>query len=126
MTADPITIDLNARRKRLGMSCRVVAELTGVSLATVQRVMQGRYDHATVGNLRKIADAMGVRLDLTAQQDAQTLREQQAERKARELVAMVQATSALEAQAVGSADMRRMVDRTKHELLRSNRRLWSP
>ena len=58
--------------------------------------------------------------------DAEELRQQQAERKADELVQMVQSTSALEAQAVDQAQLDEMRRQTARELLRgSNRRLWA-
>jgi hypothetical protein len=54
------------------------------------------------------------------------VREQQAWKKARKLVGMVQGTSALEGQAVSEAAYQAMVERTYHELLAgSNHRLWS-
>ncbi len=58
--------------------------------------------------------------------DARDLKREQAERKARKLVSLVQGTSGLEGQAVDGQTLESMVERTTHELLAgSNRRLWS-
>ena len=120
-----IHADLNDRRRALGMSCRALADRSGVSLPTVQRAMMGQAERTTVRNVRRIAEAMGLDLALIPSVAAEAYRQKQAEQKARELVRMVQGTSGLEAQAVDETAMRRMIDRTKQELLRSKRKLWA-
>lgn len=117
--------DLNDRRRALGMSCRALAGRSGVSLPTVQRVMGGEAERTAVANVRRIAEALGLDLAFTPIADAETYRQKQAEEKARELVRMVQGTSGLEAQAVDETAMRRMIDRTKQELLKSKLKLWA-
>jgi len=58
--------------------------------------------------------------------DIRDLKREQAVRKAKKLVALVQGTSGLEGQAVGEKDVESMVKQTTHELLAgSKRRLWS-
>ena len=120
-----LQIDLNDRRKRLGMSCANVAERSGVSLPTVQRIMAGRCDGVAFANVFKVAEAVGVSVELSITTDAETTREQEARRKAERLVRMAQATSALEAQGVDAETLRRTVDRITQQLLASNRKLWA-
>jgi transcriptional regulator with XRE-family HTH domain len=127
--------DLELRRRELGMSYRVLAQRSGVSLPVVQRLLSGRIQSPSFRNVMAVAQALGEGLPRVLPDgsctfdfgvSAQKLREQQAEQKARGLVGMVQGTSALEAQAVNKTVYHTMVERTCHELLAgSNQRLWS-
>ncbi len=118
--------DLNERCRQLGMSHADVARLSGVSLPTVQRILGKEYHDATLSNLLRIAEALGLGLDFQPEDKVDALREQQARRKAKRLVGMVQGSSALEGQAVDQDTYERMVERTIHELLAGpNRKLWA-
>jgi transcriptional regulator with XRE-family HTH domain len=127
--------DLDRRRRELGMSYRVLAELSGVSLPVVQRLLAARIRYPRFENVMAIADALGkgsprILPDGTCTFEfptsAEELRESRAQEKARRLVALVQGTSALEDQAVDHAAYRAMINRTYHELLAgSGHRLWS-
>jgi hypothetical protein len=58
--------------------------------------------------------------------DARDLKREQAQRKAKKLVALVQGNSGLEGQAVDQKAVKSMVKQTTHELLAgSKRKLWS-
>jgi transcriptional regulator with XRE-family HTH domain len=106
------------------MSYAVVAERSGVSLATVHRVLAGH--DASISNLLAIARALGLGLECRAEADVETLLEQQARRKAERLVGMVQGSAALEGQAVDPQTREQMVRQTVHELLAgSKRKLWA-
>src|SRR5438067_10434482 len=94
---------LNARRRKLGMSCAALAKRSGVSLATVQRVLSGKHAEASFANVLAIAKALSMSVAIEPIASATEVRQRQARYKAERLVGMVQATSALEAQAV-SAD----------------------
>ena len=114
------------RRQELQMSLTELAARSGVSHATVQRVLSGIETTSRFDNLVAIADALGMELSATQRCSPQEFREEQAQQKARKLVGMVQATSALESQAVGGTKIQGMVQQTTHELLAgSSRRLWS-
>jgi transcriptional regulator with XRE-family HTH domain len=118
---------LEERRKRLGLSCAIVAHRAGLGLRTVQRALSGDAITAEFSTLNAIAQAMGasVRLKLEGE-DVERLKEQQARRKARQLVALTQGTSALEAQAVSKSDLARMTKQTARKLLTgSTRKLWA-
>lgn len=121
-----ITGRLDKRRRDLGMSCAAVAERSGLSLRTVQRVLGGREQEPGFATVTAIAHVLGVALDLSEVQDLNTLRLEQAQRKAERLVALVRGTSALEAQPVGHDAAKTLRDRTVKELLSgSSRRLWA-
>jgi transcriptional regulator with XRE-family HTH domain len=115
--------DLEKIRRQLGMSRSTLARRSGVSEATVHRILSGRETSARFDNVLAIASAMGVDLGFCV--DIERLRRREAKEKASRLVDMVQANSGLEGQAVGRGTYRRMVERTTRELLGgSNRRLW--
>lgn len=125
-TISAITGRLNQRRRDLGMTCIAVAERSGLSLRTVQRVLGGREQDPGFATVAAIARVLGVALDLNEVQDLNTLRLQQAQRKAERLVSLVRGTSALEAQPVGHDAAKTLRDRTVKELLSgSSRRLWA-
>lgn len=121
-----LVTSLNTRRLQLKMPMPVLASRSGVSLPTVQRVLSGNLEHASFGNVSAIAEALGLTAEFKAIKSDDELREEQAEKKARQLVGMIQGTSGLEAQAVSHKDFEAMVRRTVHELLAgSSRKLWA-
>jgi len=116
---------LEQRRQELGISRPALAKMSGVPLATTNRILSGSAPSANFANVARIADALGMDI-FVAREPSQKLREQQAAKKARHLVGMVQATSGLEGQAVDDALLSDMTNQTIHELLSgSARRLWS-
>jgi transcriptional regulator with XRE-family HTH domain len=116
--------DLDARRRRLGMSAEILAQRSVLSRQTVHRVLAG--GSASFQNVIAIADVLGMSHSFSATKSAPDIREQQAEAKARALVGMVQATCGLESQAVDQEHLDEMVRQTVHELLAGpNRRLWA-
>lgn len=118
--------DLNTRRRELGMSYAVVAKRSGVSLPTVVRVLSGRYPQASFANVAAVAQTLGMPLTFDTRMSPNDVREQQAQRKARSLVGMVQGTSALEGQGVDEQAIGQMTRQTCHELLAGSRfKLWS-
>jgi transcriptional regulator with XRE-family HTH domain len=115
---------LNQRRLKLGMSMAALARRSKVSLPTVQRILSGKAPHASIANMLAIASALGVRFEMHMKPVLE-VRRQQAMQKARKLVGMVQATSALEGQAVGATVVNKMVAKTATELLAAGKRsLW--
>ena len=120
-----LNVDLDTRRQQLGMSCAAVAQRSGVSLVTVQRMMRGDYRRAVYDNVAKVAQAVGMGIELNPLGDAETYRERQARQKAERLVRIAQGSSALEAQAVRAQDVRKMIQTITYELLGSKRKLWS-
>ena len=117
---------LDRRRRELGMTYATIAARSGVSLPTVQRILSGDHPNATFANVDAIARVLEMTIASQAQMPADELRERQAAKRARELVGLVQATSALEGQALDGDAVERMVRQTVHELLAgSPRKLWA-
>jgi len=127
--------DLDLRRRELGMSYRVLAELSGASLPVVQRLLSAKVQDPSFPIVMAVVNALGGGIPRILPDgsctfefpvSAEKIREQRATEKARKLVGLVQGTSALEAQAVRKADYLQMLNRTRHELLAgSSQRLWS-
>ncbi len=121
----PIAVELERRRRGLGMSRSILAQRSGVSLPTVNRILGGSAEHATFASLEAVANALGINFMLKAGIDEQGFAEQQAQTKAEAIARMVQGTSALESQAVASDAVQQMVRQTVHELMAGpRRRLW--
>ena len=117
---------LDQRRRELGLTYDRLAERCRVSRPTVQRVLSGRHREASFANVVAIAEALGLAIRFDSKVDPRTLKREQAQRKAKRLVAMVQGTSGLEGQAVDDQAFEAMVEQTTHELLAgSKRKLWS-
>ena len=117
---------LDERRRELGLSYELLSKRCGVSRPTLQRILSGRHVAASFANIVAIAESLGLALRFDSRVDTPDLKREQAERKAKKLVALVQGTSALEGQAVDQKQVKSMVEQTTHELLAgSKRRLWS-
>jgi len=120
-----LTASLNSRRKELGMSFSALAVRSRVSEPTIKRMFSDQPTAASFTSVAAVAQALGMPVGFTAM-DPDELRRQQARRKAERVARLVQGTSALEDQAVDSAEYNRLVERSYHELLAgSPRRLWA-
>ena len=119
------TIDLNTRRKRLGMSLEALSKQSGVPIATVKRLMSGDLSKHKLANVEAVSKALGIQIQFTVEPE-NVVRERQAEAKARWLASVTQGTSALEGQAVDDATLEQAIQQTVHELMAgSNHRLWA-
>ena len=117
---------LNRRREQLGMTLDALAERSGVSLPTVQRILAGDQPRASLPSVLALADALEMRMDLEPRSDADEVLDREARRKAERLVGMVQGSAALEGQGLDEATRERMIQRTVHELRAgSKRRIWA-
>lgn len=113
------------RQKALGMSYPTLSETTGIPVSTLKRVLAEGSTNASLENILAIAHAMGCSL-MVEEADIDAVREEQALKKARRLVALVQGTSALEGQGLSEEQIERMIEQTVHELLAgSSRKLWA-
>jgi transcriptional regulator with XRE-family HTH domain len=122
-----LAIQLENRRKQLGMSCSTIARRTGLGLRTIQRALSNGRVTPEFGTLAAIAKALGasIRIELKTE-DVGAFKRRQAESKAARLVSLTQGTSALEAQAIPKWALDRLKRKTVSNLLRgSNRRLWA-
>lgn len=115
---------LAMRRRALRMSFQALADRSGLSVATVRRILIERDHRAHFSSVTALAAALGASLELNEPPPAQVL-EEAATAKARRIVGLVQGSSGLEAQAVDAASMQRMVNQTVHELMAGPRsRIW--
>ena len=118
--------NLDDRRRELGLSYELLSRRCGVSRPTVQRILSGHHAAASFANIMATAESLGLGLRFDSTIDARDLKREQAVRKAKKLIALVQGTSGLEGQAVDKKTVDSMVEQTTHELLAgSKRRLWS-
>ena len=117
---------LDERRRALGLTYAMVAEISGVSFPTAYRILADQNTEASWANVHAIAEALGMNASLQPQMSVEEMRHRQAVRKATWLTKMLQATSALEGQAVDPEHLDQMRNQTVHELLAGpNRNLWA-
>ena len=115
--------DLDAQRKRLGLSVKNLAKQAGVGSATVSRLFSGQTG-TTLDTLLKVAAVLGCSLEVKGHQ-ATDLRRRRAEQKAEMLIAQLQGTMALEAQAVDPRALEKIKDQMVAQMLKgSDRKLW--
>jgi len=123
--AKSIILDLDRRRRDLGMTRSTLARRAGLGLRTVQRILSDEAAAANLATVVRLAEALGASIGLELE-ELNTVRRHQAERKAARLVDMVQGTMGLEAQAVGGDSIEQMKKRTVRDLLAgSNSALWN-
>ena len=117
---------LDGRRRQLGMKQVELARRSGVSLPTVRRILTDESYNPAMASVEAMGQALGVRVALRPLSRATQFREREAERKARRLARMVQATSGLEGQAVDSTTIGDIERKIVHQLLAGpNSKLWA-
>ncbi|MFO7901480.1 MAG: helix-turn-helix domain-containing protein [Planctomycetota bacterium] len=118
--------ELDIRRRELGVSYEALARMSGVSRATVWRILHGD-ESATFANVRRVAEALDVKIgEFVPRSTSHEYRKRQAQEKARRLVGHAQATAALEAQGVPEALLGELQEQTACELMAGpSRRIWS-
>ncbi len=108
------------------MSLKVLAKRSGLSLRTVQRVFSPAEPNARLDTVLQIADALNVELRFKEVGSGHSIRKRAATAKAARLASMVQATSALESQAIPKSDLRDIeADIAARLLTGSSRQLWA-
>lgn len=119
---------LKAIRETLGITLRQLGERVGLPHSTILESEQGEAAGTiSLAQLRRLADALGCELHyvLIPRRPLTEMVDAQAEHKARQRVAAVAHTMALEAQRAGSEFEQQQIDAVKDELLRGRRsRLW--
>ena len=125
-TTHPMFRHLSERRRRLGISCAVLAKRIGVSLRSVQRILSGEETNPGISTVASLARELGVGVRFVDEVDVRTMRRRQAERKTKRILAIVQGSSALEARSLSRKTMRDLREKTINELLAgSDRKLWA-
>ena len=121
-----IMVAAKNRRNDLGMTFEALSQRSEVPVSTLKAIFKKGSQHATFSNVASIALALGMEIKLENEVDSYELLHQQAVKKARELVGMVQGTSGLESQAVGQNQIDMMIQQLVHKLMAgSPRKLWA-
>lgn len=115
---------LQSRINELEMSISDLARRSGVSRATVIRMLGGKDEHYSVSNLQAVLSALGMKMDLLAT-PAKRFKETIATRKAQRLIALTQGNVALESQAVSADSAQEHLEATKARIASSSRKLWA-
>jgi transcriptional regulator with XRE-family HTH domain len=124
-TIESPTAPLDDRRRELRMTIPQLARRSGISTATVARVLRGEPTVA-MGHVCAVAAALGMQVGVRPQLSADALVRRAAKAKARRAAALVQATSALEAQGLTRHQFEAMVGRTARELRATGgKTLWA-
>ena len=120
------TEKFNQRRQELGMTFEALSKRSKVPVSTLKAIFKKGVEHATFSNVAAIADALGQDIEFANEMDSYELLHQQAAKKARELVGMVQGTSGLASQAVELNQIEKMVSQLTDQLMSGSRRkLWA-
>lgn len=120
----PLFERLVARRKELGISIAVIAQRSGVSVPTVQRILAGSAQ-ASMVNVLAVAQVLGLRLEVQAAEPAGAIKERQARAVAQRVAQVVQCSALDDSPAVPAEILNDLVERSTQELLRGpGRRLW--
>lgn len=107
------------------MSISNLARLSGVSRATVIRILGGKDQHYSISNLQAVFTALGMTMDRVVI-PAEQFKEAIATQKAQRLVALTQGNVALESQVVPAASAQAHLEATKARIASSGRRRWAP
>ncbi len=124
MPLTEIVSRIQERRRELDISVSDLARRSGVSRATVIRILGGEDHEFSFANLQAILLALGISFDLT-EIPAEQFRDQIATEKAKRLIALTQGNVALEAQAVSRSSAQTHLEETKARIASSSRKLWA-
>jgi len=113
------------RKEQLGVTLEQIAGHTRLGYRTIARFFAG--EDVRVSTLEKITGFLGLDFNGESLVDAERLREERASQKARQLVSMVQETSALEMQGVSKEQFELLVEEAREALLHGEYRkmLWA-
>ena len=126
MDTTTILLDvLNRRRNELGMPITAVSRRSRVHPSTVTRLLSGDLSVAGFGTVCQVAHALGVQI-VVREKPVGMMKRQAARAAAVEILKSVQATSALEAQAVGPRALKLLEERIVAQLLSGpGYKLWA-
>ncbi len=116
---------LEVRRKELRMSTAALAKRSGLPRSTVVRLLSGKVLNPGLNKIAALTEALGVQMTFIPTMSPDELVRQQAEKKARQLVGMVQGTMGLEAQGVDQATASKLFSTAYSQLIQGPRKkLW--
>lgn len=116
---------LDKQRRALRMTLDVLAERANLSRATVCRILTEKRTSSSLQNVLAIASVLGAEFEIRLQ-EPEELVEQQVQKRAREIVRMVQGTMALEAQGITDAShLDQLVEIAAREIrAKPRKQLW--
>lgn len=115
---------LDERRRALGMTYAILAKRSGVSQASVVRILSGKQPSASFDHVLAIARSLGIDLRASCASPEEFQKTRAAE-KADSFVRMAQGTMGLEGQAVGQDLLSRLKQQTVQKLLAGSKlKLW--
>ena len=122
---EQILTELDNRRLGLKMSCRALADLSGVNLRTVQRLLREHAGAANLSTVLALAEALGAKVRVVTTRQPSAVLRKRAMQKARKIVSMAQGSAALEMQGVGRETRRATEQEIAAKLLAGSPiRLW--
>jgi transcriptional regulator with XRE-family HTH domain len=119
-----LSVLLQRRVKELDISISDLARRSGVSRATVIRMLGGKNEHYSVSNLQAVLTALGMQIDLLAV-PSEEFKDRVAGQKAQRLITLTQGNVALESQAVSATSAQEHLEATKARIASSSRKLWA-
>ena len=119
-----LSVLLQRRVKELDISISDLARRSGVSRATVIRMLGGKNEHYSVSNLQAVLTALGMQIDLLAV-PSEVFKDRIAGQKAQRLITLTQGNVALESQAVSATSAQEHLEATKARIASSSRKLWA-
>lgn len=126
MFVNRVIEQINIQKKELGISNAIIAEQSGVSVATVARILSGNHPSAHFDHVYAIASVLGVSLVAQSAIDPEIMKREQAEKKAKQIMKLVRGNSALEATETSQETYQRMLNKTINELMAGPKRaLWA-
>lgn len=112
------------RRRQLGMPIRTLVRLSGVPVATVNRILKNPL-HVRFQHVAAVARVLGMDMLSFSEQPVEQLLRERARERARYVARLVQGTQGLEAAALDPTGYERLVEVTTDTLLAGEKRkLW--
>ena len=115
---------LRTRQKNMHIPYEVIANKSGLGIATVKRFFSG--GNSSISTVEKIASILMCDIHITAKQSGESLLESQIEQKALIIVNRVMKTSALELQKPSSKKYEHLLQKAKESIRKMPKsQIWS-
>ena len=115
---------LRTRQKNMHIPYEVIANKSGLGIATVKRFFSG--GNSSISTVEKIASVLMCDIHITAKQSGESLLESQIEQKALIIVNRVMKTSALELQKPSSKKYEHLLQKAKESICKMPKsQIWS-
>lgn len=126
MNIPTIIQKMEMRRKNLGISHRYLAQVTGISVPTVQRIFSGKSSSTSFETVVSLASVLGMAFYCEPRLAEDEVLVQAARRRAHQLALMMQATSTGSSNLLDTEGLAKVEDKLVLELLKGSRaRIWA-